>query len=290
MNTKTLFELATLDAWGLLDDQERQALDAAFAAAPAALQAQVRAHQARLSDLSAILPDVRPSASLRDRVLAAVGAEQALAGASSAVVRPASTLDHPGVIARIVPGPAGMPPMVRSRMVSPLWRAAAVGSAVAAIVFGFATVQMHLGYAELEKAIANDRVAELFAKEFGPKFENALLDERTQFIQFASQVQAARDPAAAPLDRAIDSGMAVILLDRRTGAAQFFSKDLPDGERLQLTILDARGNPGDVLLSFRATGSREIQTIEKLDLAPGESLVINAASQPGRPLLKSNNI
>lgn len=49
MKTQELIELAVLDAMGLLDEQEREAFDAAFDAAAPAIQAQVRREQTRLS-------------------------------------------------------------------------------------------------------------------------------------------------------------------------------------------------------------------------------------------------
>ncbi|MBS0195455.1 MAG: restriction endonuclease [Planctomycetes bacterium] len=72
MEPQKLFELAQLDALGLLDDAERSEFDAAFAAAPVNLQVQVRLVQQRVLVPFDSLPDVAPPSDLRNRVIEAI--------------------------------------------------------------------------------------------------------------------------------------------------------------------------------------------------------------------------
>ena len=72
MTTHELLELASLDAMGLLDPEEREAFELAFRAAAPALQAQIRREQLRLSYIDGILPVVEPPPGLRARVMAKV--------------------------------------------------------------------------------------------------------------------------------------------------------------------------------------------------------------------------
>ena len=64
MTTRELLELASLDAMGLLDDNEHEAFEGAFRAAAPAVQRQVRREQERLTGDTSTLPDVDPPAEL----------------------------------------------------------------------------------------------------------------------------------------------------------------------------------------------------------------------------------
>src|SRR5438105_666068 len=90
MNTHDLLEMASLDAMGLLDPEEREAFERAFRAAPPPLQAQIRREQLRFSAADDILPQVEPPLGLRARVIAAVReAMQTMAGRRAAEAAPA---------------------------------------------------------------------------------------------------------------------------------------------------------------------------------------------------------
>lgn len=263
MNTKDLLELASLDAFGLLDEAERRAFEDGFARAHPAVRSQVRAAQRRMADLDALLPDVTPPASLRQRVLDAVAREVEIA-------------NTPGIAGHIGPD------LIPSRGVSRIWRAAAIGCAAAAVVFGFTTLQMQSRYAELDGAIRANAVTELFAREFGPRFERALMAPRTQFIQFAADSNAPAGSAAA-----------ILVLDTEAKTGQLFCRDLPDANgTYHLTITDARGNKNQVALVFKASGSRAMETdIRGLELKAGESIQISrATADNAAPFLRSNNL
>jgi hypothetical protein len=72
MTREELLELAALDAFGLLDEYEAALYSRSFHHAPAAVQDEVREVQAALASEEALLPDVEPDPSLRERVLRAV--------------------------------------------------------------------------------------------------------------------------------------------------------------------------------------------------------------------------
>ncbi len=255
-----LFELASLDAMGLLEEGERRRFEDAFRALPPAAQAQIRDQQSRIADHDATLPSVQPPASLRQRVLDAVSAEIELGG--------------PAPVARIAPS------IARSRSVSPIWRAGAIGCAAAAIVFCFTTLQMNASYRTLEKQIAANSIGDLFIKEFGPRFETALLNKGTQFIQF--NPMKVEGNGTQP--------MAVILLDPATRAAQLYAKDLPQREGLyNLVVVDPTGRAANVVLPFRAGGQRVAEFIGNLDVAAGSSLGITLEASEDL-LLKSSNL
>lgn len=262
MNTKDLLELASLDAFGLLDEAERKSFEEAFAKAHPAVQAQVRSSQRRLSDIDALLPDVTPPASLRQRVVDAVAREVELA-------------NTPGIAGRIGPD------IVPSRGVSRVWRAAAIGCAAAAVVFGFTTLQMQTRYAELDLAIRNNAVTDVFAREFGTRFETAMMSPRTQFIQFAAE------------DKSRLSGpAAILLLDPETRTGQLFCRDLPQANGMyRLSVLDADGKKSEIEFAFQASGSRAVMTdLKNLDLSAGRACTISGAAPGAAPLLRSQNL
>ncbi|MCW5764609.1 MAG: hypothetical protein KIT68_01370 [Phycisphaeraceae bacterium] len=263
MNTKDLLELASLDAFGLLDEAERRAFEEAFRKAHPSVQEMVRATQRRMADIDAILPDVSPQASLRQRVLEAVALDVERA-------------TIPAVAGRIGPD------IIPAAGVSRVWRAAAIGCAAAAVVFGFTTLQMQARYGELDNAFRNNAVTEVFAREFGPRFENALMAPRTQFVQFASDT--ARG-AGAPA--------AVLLLDPETKTGQLFCKDLPTANGFyRLTVLDASGNKTEAEFAFKASGTRVALTdLKNLELKAGQQVVISSsADRAAAAVLRSQSL
>jgi len=262
MTTKDLFELASLDALGILDEQERRAFDEAFAAATPGVQEQVRTQQSIMTEIDDLLPRVQPAASLRERVinavLAAIGAGKMHAAGRA------------------------VPALLPSRGVNRFWRAGAIGFAAAAVVLGVSTVQMQSRYSEIETALRVNATTEVFIRSFGARFENALLDPRTQYVQF----NADREDAA--------TGGAVVLFNAETKTAQLYGKDLPqDIGSYRLVVLDENGAEREAVLTFKPAGSRFVGDIEKLDLSGARSLAITTAAAPGvapRTLLRSNNL
>lgn len=116
MTLKELFENAHLEALGMLDAAEQAEFEAAFRAAPEGVRAQIRAEQSRWAG-GLHLPDVEPSANLKERVLAAVGTAKLVAELSES----AGVEDM------------GLRP---ARRVSRWWRVAAVSLAACSVALG----------------------------------------------------------------------------------------------------------------------------------------------------------
>lgn len=236
MKVQELTELALLDVHGLLDDEERQAFERAFASSPAAVQARIRREQVRFSDLSALLPDVDVPSDLRARVLARVRA--AISEQESA---------HRDGAGRT------MPPIIASKRVSPIWRAGALGCAAAAVVFAVTTIQMRVRYDELESTIGNDILLSRMLETLGPNhIRDMLFDDQTQRVRFTST-----DPAA--------SGEASLWLNPDWQSARLFYLNLPrqPGDAYKLALIDESGNVVDVLAEFDSSGglmTRDVKT------------------------------
>lgn len=148
LGLREMLELATLDVFGLLDEHERRAFDAALAAMPPAQQDQVRAQQALSARCTHLLPDVEPRPELRQLVLGRVKSE---ADADRDVVA------RLGAIAAV--GRGG---------ISRVWRTAAMGSMAASILLGLMLVLFYREFSNLQHA------ARLAAsdQDFASTFEN----------------------------------------------------------------------------------------------------------------------
>src|SRR6185295_18619069 len=119
MTLYELLESAHLDAMGLLDETEQKAFEDGFRGASPGVQAQIRAEQSRWARTSARMIDEEPPASLKPRVLARVA--EAIEDEAAPV---AGAIGRGGVIL----------PIQNASRVSPLWRAAAIGFATAAVI------------------------------------------------------------------------------------------------------------------------------------------------------------
>lgn len=231
MSTHELLELASLDALGLLSEEEREAFDVAFKAAPPALQAQLRAEQARMAGDDSLLPLVAAPVGLRARVLAAVReAVQSVGGGRQVAGR---------IAPEIMPG----------RGVSPIWRAAAIGCLAASIVFAFTTLQMRGEYEVMHAHLQQGAWQEQWMSEFGTRFEQMLYDPTVMKVNFA---------ATESENGALD---AVLLVNPETGEGELLCKNLPkiDGE-YQLVIVDDSGRM-ETLMRFQATTARFHQAL-----------------------------
>ena len=260
MTTHELLELASLDALGLLDEDERAAFERGFQMAPPSLQAQIRREQARLARAEALLPDVEPSASLRARVLACVREAIQTVGTTRS--------------GRFVP------PLLPSRGVSPLWRAAAVGSVAAAIVLGLTTLQIQTKVREINGLISANAQEADWVREFGPRFRNMIYDPSTTLVQFDRAADAARDSQDV-------AGQAVILVDGE-GTGLFLSKDLPPSPNgYALVPVNEDGSLGRPILVIDSTaGTKFNDRIPNLEvaLAGAKGMAVIAQSRTGLAL------
>ena len=145
MMTRDLFELASLDVLGLLDDEERREFERAFRAAPPAVQAQVRREQLRAAH-----------AVQSDEWLPAVDTPTGLKGRVVSSVREAIDAARAGEFSDHMSRKIGFFTLALQRNVSPLWRAACIGLLTASAVLGVALVRQSQQYDGIREAIAGD--------------------------------------------------------------------------------------------------------------------------------------
>jgi hypothetical protein len=258
-SNRDLIELAQLDALGLLDEGERQAFERSFRTAPASIQQLVRDSQSRATQLDSLLPDVQAPASLRERVLAAV----------AAAVRSESR--QPEVAGRLTPA------IARSTSVAPFWRAAAIGSIAAALLFGVVTIKLYTDFQAMNNTVYTNALADKWLKEFSPKFEHMLTNEKTQFVQFSPATASAR-------------GSALMMVDGEAETAQFFAKDLPQIEGgYTLALVDSSGNVVKTLARIDAQSSRSVNQFANFKVNPGETFALRSVAEQ-QTVLKSNNL
>jgi hypothetical protein len=201
MNTQELIELAVLDAMGLLDPEEREAFDASFSAAAPAVQAQVRREQTRLSLCEDLLPDVEPPAGLRAMVVEAV--RRAMAMPAQGGRDGARRHRH---------AKAGALALIPARQVSPLWRAASVGFAAAAVTFGATFLHLRGQFTDLAAAVENDRLLSEMQGAVGSSYVVSLLtDPRTQTRELVAVVPGTRGQARLWSNAAWGEGDEVLL-------------------------------------------------------------------------------
>ncbi len=283
MTTRELLELALLDAFGLLEEQECIAFEVDLAAASSGVRAQVRAEQDRimrteLADLNKAVAE-EPTEALRFRVLEAVKVSR-LGDA-----RPLSAQ----AVAHDAQSPMDIR-VARRRLKSvAVWRAATVAFAAASVVFGWTTFQMRAEYDTLAQAQADDALFESLASEFGRQFVvDALVDPDTQ-RHFLRQV-------AGP-ERQVKAEAAV-WVNPQWNSARFFAVSLPatkPGTTYRLAVLDENGTPIKDVLRFEFAGqlvNREVQldmTIENPVLGivgsnesgEDEVILITSGTKPG---------
>lgn len=207
LSTQDLLEMASLDAMGLLDIEERESFERAFRAASPAVQAQVRREQLRLSRLDDVLPAVDPPIGLRARVLSAV--RDAISTVSPIKINQAA------------------PSLRPTTGVHRFWRAAAMGTIAATMVFGFFALRVHSDYQALQDTMSANSTSDMFMREFGPWFDGALFDPSTKVLAFNPDAGAVNGRA----------GKAVLLIDPANGKAQLLVKNLPATEGLYEVVI-----------------------------------------------------
>jgi hypothetical protein len=253
MRLQELIELAILDAMGLLDEEERVLFESAFRAAAPAVQAQVRREQTRLSRIEMLLPDVAPPAGLRALVLKAVRDEMAKAPSSGDLLIPA---------------------IVKSRGVSPLWRAASLGLAAAVLVMA---ITMFLFQREHSRAFdewQRDSLVRKMVEELGASFvRDVLFNDEAQRVVLASSAPDFKGQAS------------VFLLNPDSASARFFCDAMPTpaGRKYKLVVLDSEGTVVHEVTEFTSSGG--LVTVEvNIDIKhrqAGNGLAIVAGEKHG---------
>lgn len=220
MTIQQLLENAHLDALGMLDADDQAAFEVAFAAAPAGVKAQVRAEQARWAEASSFLPDVQPSADLKQKVLDAV---------SVAMLEGSARADDV----------LEMQPSLR---VSRWWRAGAVGMACAAVLLGAALTKVTSDYSTISRQVASGKVMDDLTglRSGGQVLRDTLFAADTQRIIF--EATPAGKAMATPIE-------ASVFVNAKWPGPQFYCDSLPEqsGKVYQLVVLNAAGSIASVL-------------------------------------------
>ncbi len=232
MTTHELFELALLDAVGLLDERESASFELAFQAAPAALQAQIRREQTRFSSMESLLPKVDPPADLRARVI-----EQVRRAMVTAMEEP--VLQGAQML---------VPPMFRPKSVARWWRTAAVASMAAALFMGGVTLYVAAEKANVRRSGQTDAILEEISNKFGPAFvTDVLFDRDTRRLVFT------------PEAGITNAGEATVFVNPEWAKGQFFCKSLKvePGRQLRLALVDDQDRVVEVLSTFAPDGILE---------------------------------
>jgi anti-sigma-K factor RskA len=251
--------MATLDALGLLSEGEQQEYEQAFRAASPEVRRQIRAEQRRSAEFEAsLLPRVEPDAALRARVVGAV----VQAGA----------LEESSGVRAVVHRPGRVVPKVRpSRRVSPLWRAASIGLAIAVTVLSVLSVQFLEHNTRLREAMA---VSELFDKVGTRQVRDTLFDPNTRRIILTATAGA---PAGFKTE-------AVLLVNPDWKQARFFCSSLAgtDGkpEAFELCLVDENQRVVRTLNRFQSDEGRWISfDIPATSLNQGRLALVASATQ-----------
>lgn len=300
MNTHELIETTMLHALGMLDDNERQAYEAAYEAAPVAVRALVRDEARRMADLGDLMGTLdsrpEPSEELRALVLAAVRAAMreeeneariartmpslTLGAASSASV--AGRISHqrqddaaPGHTPQPSPQPAprktSQPRLSTSKRVHRMWRIAAVGCAAAAIAMGVVMINLNQTYKQAQSGVL---VTSLYDTIGAKYLESTIFDANTQRVAMTSA-------------DASSTAVAAVWSNPDWKTARLFVKNLSttSGKPLRLVVLDPDGNIFREIATFTPTGKFEdfdvnvnLSTERKLAIYPAMSQDIKAVS------------
>lgn len=258
MNTRDLLDLASMDALGLLDDEERRAFEAAFQAASPALKAQVRREQARAADLGDVLPRVEAPAGLKARVMAAVG---------DAIAAVRGSRDEADIAGRLEPRHFAL-----RGYVTPLWRAACIGFATATVVLLGVGYSMHAEYQRTYQAFQNSETAAQLAKVAGPKFAEFIAKPDTQrfALRTVANIPAGPEKTAA------------VFINPQTREGVLYCRGLTGFEgQFKLVVMDETGKVATVLATFESRGEADFETINGdriRELAPGMRMAITAGT------------
>lgn len=277
MNTHELIESTMLHALGLLEDSEREAYEAAFNAAPAPVQQRVREEARRMADLGDLMPEVEPSAEMRQMVLAAVRAAMREEENESRIAQQAATASP--VIARIdrnTPAPTratSQPRLSTSPRVHRVWRVAAVGFAAASIAMGVVMVNINQTLQQAQNRALVDTLYDQIGAQY---LESTIFDANTQRVALTSTDTESKAVAA-------------VWYNPDWQSARLFVKNLSSEQNkpLRLVILDDQDNIVEVVKTFTPSGELEdfdvnvnLSTQRRLAICPDAQSEIEAAIKP----------
>lgn len=282
MTTNELLEMTMLHALGMLEDDEREAYEAAFAAASPQLQASVRAEAERMADLGDLMPENEPRTELRDMVLAAVRAamheranDQRLAAERAAAPAIAGSIAQGGRATY------AQPKLNRSPRVHRVWRATSMGLAAAVVAMTVVTINVQQTY---NNAGSNAFVAKMYDTYGGQFVDDTMFNPNTQRVVLS----------AASGDETSIMG-ASVFANPDWETTRLMVKNLrqqPGDEPYRLVLLDANGEIARELTTFTSNG--EVQSIDikvKVNLDKDNRLAIFRGMsddiENSEPLLKS---
>ncbi|HVU65422.1 MAG TPA: hypothetical protein VHC70_15680 [Phycisphaerales bacterium] len=259
LGTHNLLEMASLDAMGLLDPEERDAFERAFHAAAPAVQAQIRREQLRFSRMDELLPKVDPPLGLRARVIAAVrGAMESVAGRKG----------------------ADLPSLRFPTGVSRFWRVGAIGALAASLVLGYFTFEALNANRGLTDAKQGMLISSQWQQEFGHRFEATFMNPNARLVAF--------QPASDAPD--LRGARASLLLDSVKKSGQLIVKDLPADGEYEVVVVDSNGHESNAIITFKSVGSGLAkEDVAKFNAEAGQQLLIRLRGS-NKTILKSSGI
>lgn len=261
MTSRDLFEMASLDVMGLLDEQERVAFEEAFRAAPPAVQAQIRREQLRFAEVDRLLPDVEAPAGLRAKVLAAV--------------RDAVSVLRTEPVGRIGAQPA------RAGFASsaPLWRAACLGFASASLVLSYTAFSLMQNNRQITDSALTLRIGDDMAKN-APGLPEVLLSPGFSHVSFT--------PLAQDAGGAANRATARLLIDTTHGKAYLVCDGLQIAAKYELVVVGSGSDRPERIREFEGTPGHLFLTVEGIDAERAAQLQIHARqgeSGASKPIL-----
>lgn len=232
MNLQHIIENAQLDALGLLEGEDLEKFEQAFAALPAAHKAMVRAEQERIirfgwaegvvegsiSDLSMV-----PPSELKDRILTAchgIGRKVHASTGTAAAPRRAMT----------------------GRRVTHWWRASALGLAAAVVVLGVAFIQLQSSYDRIGDQNRSNVLQAAITAEMAGYARDMIFDAKTERVALTG--------------RGGFAGKASIFTNPEWKKSQLHCLSLPTshGETYRLVVTDSSGAVERVVANFQSNG------------------------------------
>jgi hypothetical protein len=254
MTTQQLIEMASLDALGMLDADERAEFEAAFRAASPSVQAQVRREQKRFANAEHLLPDVEPPAGLKFRVMSAV--RDAIIGITAGDAAAAANAVSKG-------SKAGA--WFNS---TTIWRAACIGFATTTVLLtGVAAYVFDRNQAYREETeIALGRA---LLTELGNDFQEVALAEDVRIFDFAEG-----DGLSAK---------ARLWVHPETQVAFLFCTDMPVRSGRYSLVLERGDAESEVVRQFRASDGMITFRVDFIDLETVNDLAIYGPRLTDRP-------
>ncbi len=237
LTTRDLFEMASLDVLGLLDEDERRDFEQALRAASPAIQAQIRREQLRIASSDAHLPAIDAPPGFKLRVMDAV--REAIVA-----VRAGEGGEH--VRRKIGPFAIKL-----QRNVSPLWRAASIGFAVATVILAYSTLRVKQNYDDISNGLTTGQSMTELTNAYGARVVDLLTSEQAALRPFAQGpgVKDGTDPTAA------------LLVDETGGKSYLLYTNLPIVEGGYRLVAVQNGAVAKVLHRFDARPGREMTVI-----------------------------